>query len=233
MSRISSIILKASFIYMNHLNKKYIVIEGNIGTGKSTLANMLCNDYNGRLVLETFADNPFLPKFYNNKERYAFPLELSFLAERYKQLKKDFDTGDLFHELTVADYHFFKSLIFAAKTLPSDEFRLYRQIFDIVYGMTPVPDLYVYLHRPVETLLKQIRLRGRDYEKSIDGDYLIDLQEGYFQFFKEHPELPVLLINLEDLNFEQDSTIYESLTELISQPYDTGINRVNLRSTLG
>lgn len=217
---------------MNKLNKKYLVIEGNIGSGKSTLAKKLSNDYNARLVLETFADNPFLPKFYNDKERFAFPLELSFLAERYKQLKKDFDTGDLFHDITIADYHFFKSLIFAAKTLPKDEYRLYRQIFDIIYGMTPVPDLYVYLHRPTNILLDQIALRGREYERSIEAKYLNDIQEGYFRFFKEHPELKVLLINVEDLNFEKDPLIYQALVDQISQSYSPGITRINLRSTL-
>ncbi|MCU4176373.1 deoxynucleoside kinase [Carboxylicivirga sp. N1Y90] len=217
---------------MNKLNKKYLVIEGNIGSGKSTLAKQLSNDYNARLVLETFADNPFLPKFYENKERFAFPLELSFLAERYKQLKKDFDTGDLFHDITIADYHFFKSLIFAAKTLPPDEYRLYRQIFDIIYGMTPVPDLYVYIHRPTNILLNQIALRGRDYEQSIEANYLDDIQEGYFRFFKEHPELKVLLVNVEDLNFEKDPTIYQAIIDQISKSYPTGITRINLRSTL-
>ena len=218
---------------MNKLNKKYLVIEGNIGTGKSTLAQLISKDFNARLVLETFADNPFLPKFYDDKERFAFPLELSFLAERYKQLKKDFDTGDLFHELTLADYHFFKSLIFAAKTLPEDEFRLYRQIFDIIYGMTPVPDLYVYLHRPTNILLNQIRQRGRDYEKNIDENYLKSIQDGYFQFFKEHPELPVLIINLDELDFETDKHIYNVLIELISQKYSAGITRINLKTILG
>lgn len=217
---------------MNKLNKKYLVIEGNIGSGKSTLAKQLSNDYNARLVLETFADNPFLPKFYENKERFAFPLELSFLAERYKQLKKDFDTGDLFHDITIADYHFFKSLIFAAKTLPPDEYRLYRQIFDIIYGMTPVPDLYVYLHRPTNILLNQIALRGRDYEQSIEANYLDDIQEGYFRFFKEHPELKVLLINVEDLNFEKNPIIYQAIIDQISKSYPAGITRINLRSTL-
>nr|WP_321405481.1 deoxynucleoside kinase [uncultured Carboxylicivirga sp.] len=218
---------------MNKLNKKYLVIEGNIGTGKSTLAKMISKDVDARLVLETFADNPFLPKFYDDQERYAFPLELSFLAERYKQLKKDFDTGDLFHEMTIADYHFFKSLIFAAKTLPEDEYRLYRQIFDIIYSMTPIPDLYIYLHRPIDILLKQIEKRGRIYEKSINGEYLKNLQDGYFQFFKEHPELPVLVVNLEDLNFETDEQVYNTLINLIGNDYQKGITRINLMTLLG
>ncbi|MCU4164256.1 deoxynucleoside kinase [Carboxylicivirga caseinilyticus] len=218
---------------MNKLNKKYLVIEGNIGTGKSTLAKMISKDVDARLVMETFADNPFLPKFYDDQERYAFPLELSFLAERYKQLKKDFDTGDLFHEMTIADYHFFKSLIFAAKTLPEDEYRLYRQIFDIIYSMTPIPDLYIYLHRPIDILLKQIEKRGRIYEKSINGEYLKNLQNGYFQFFKEHPELPVLVVNLEDLNFETDEQVYNTLINLIGNDYQKGITRINLMTLLG
>ncbi len=217
----------------NILNKKYLVIEGNIGAGKSTLAQMISQDFNARLVLEAFDDNPFLPKFYNDSTRYAFPLELSFLAERYKQLKRDFDTGDLFHDLTLADYHFFKSLIFAAKTLPEDEFRLYRQIFDIIYGMTPMPDLYIYLHRPIGVLLRQIEQRGRQYEKNINADYLKSIQDGYFQFFKEHPEMPVLMINMHDLNFETNRQVYAKLMELISQSYSPGIARIDLLTLLG
>nr|WP_321453328.1 deoxynucleoside kinase [uncultured Carboxylicivirga sp.] len=218
---------------MNKFNKKYLVIEGNIGTGKSTLAQMLSKEVDARLVLETFADNPFLPKFYNNKERYAFPLELSFLAERYKQLKDDFDTADLFHQVTLSDYHFFKSLIFASQTLATDEYRLYRQIFDIIYGMTPLPDLYIFLHRPIEVLLSQIQKRGREYEKTIDADYLKNIQNGYFQFFKEHPELPVLILNIEDLNFEKDQTVYQAIINLISKEYNKGITRINLKTLLG
>lgn len=217
---------------MIKLNKRYLVIEGNIGTGKSTLAQMISRDYNARLILETFADNPFLPKFYNDKKRYAFPLELSFLAERYKQLKKDFDTADLFHELTIADYHFFKSLIFAAKTLPEDEFRLYRQIFDIIYSMTPLPDLYIYLHRPIPVLLQQIEQRGRQYEKNIDTNYLKSIQDGYFQFFKEHPEMPVLMVNMDNLNFQANMKVYTKLLELINQKYSPGVVRIDLNETL-
>ena len=213
---------------MDKLNHKYIVIEGNIGTGKSTLAKLISQDFNARLVLETFADNPFLPKFYNNKERYAFPLELSFLAERYKQLKNDFDTADLFHDVTLADYHFFKSLIFAAKTLPEDEYRLYRQIFDIIYNMTPSPDLYIYLHRPIPILLDQIKKRGRTYEKNIDAIYLKNIQDGYFQFFKEHPEMPVLILNLDDLNFKTNTLLYKKIIDLIKEQYPAGTTMIDL-----
>lgn len=215
------------------LNKKYLVIEGNIGAGKTTLAQRIAHDYNARLVLETFADNPFLPKFYNNKERYAFPLELSFLAERYKQLKKDFDTADLFQQQTVADYHFFKSLIFSSRTLPGDEFKLYRQIFDIIYGMTPSPDLFVYLHRPVERLLHNIRKRGREYEQTINAEYLLDIQDGYFRFFREHPELPVLVVYLDNIDFVSESHYYDAIIEHIKKQHTAGIKSINLKSIKG
>jgi len=217
---------------MDTLNKKYLVVEGNIGSGKSTLAQLIHRQFDARLVLEAFEDNPFLPRFYRDKERYAFTLELSFMAERFNQLKHEFDTGDLFHQTTVADYHFLKSLIFAGRTLADDEYRLYRQIFDIIYEMTPKPDLYLYLHRPVDVLLKQIAKRGRDFEKTIDTDYLLSIQSGYFQFFKEHPELSVLLLDVDDMDYVNDEKVYQKIIDLICLDYDNGISRVNLKSSL-
>ncbi|NPA35532.1 MAG: deoxynucleoside kinase [Chlorobi bacterium] len=208
--------------------KEFIVIEGNIGAGKTTLARMVADDFNARLILETFEDNPFLPKFYHDRERYAFPVELSFLAARYKQLKDEIQDKDLFHSLTIADYHFLKSLIFAKETLSGDEFRLYRQLFDIIYEMVPVPDLYVYIHRPVDTLLKFIAKRGRDYEREIDAEYLKGLQDGYFRFFKEHPDMKILIINVEDLDFENNKQVYRSLLDLIAEEYPKGITYRNM-----
>jgi deoxyadenosine/deoxycytidine kinase len=213
---------------MTQASKEFIVIEGNIGAGKTTLAKRVCQVLDARLILEAFEDNPFLPKFYEDQSRYAFPLELSFLAARYHQFKKNIQDKDLFHQTTVADYHFLKSLIFAAETLPGDEYKLYRQLFDIIYDMVPMPDLYVYIHRPVAVLLNFIVKRGREYEETIDGNYLKTLQEGYFRFFKEHPSLPVLIIEAGDVDYEQDDSVFQYIIHLLKQDYPAGITHKSL-----
>jgi deoxyadenosine/deoxycytidine kinase len=188
---------------MNRENKRYnyIVIEGNIGAGKTTLASMIAEEYNAKLILERFADNPFLPKFYEDPARFSFPLELSFLADRYRQLKEELVEQDLFKSFTVADYYFMKSLVFASATLEREEYNLYRQIFYIIYGSLPKPDLYVYLHVPAERLLENIASRGRAYEKSITGEYLTGIQESYFTFFRQNPENRYLILDHKDLDF--------------------------------
>ncbi len=212
---------------MDHLN--YIVIEGNIGAGKTTLATMLAEKVGARLFLEQFADNPFLPKFYEDQERYSFPLELSFLAERYNQLNKELRHQDLFHNVTISDYFFMKCIIFAKSTLADDEFKLYSQIFDIIYKTLPKPDIYVYLHLPVDKLLKNIVHRGRDFEQTIKGDYLEKIQEGYFSFFKQHPEYKFLVIETENLDFVTNPDHFELLRQIIfDKNYSVGINRVLL-----
>jgi len=204
-------------------DKQFIVVEGNIGSGKTTLVKKIAGLYDAKVILETFEDNPFLPKFYEDRERYAFPVELSFLAARYRQLKKEIQHQDLFHQLTIADYHFLKSLIFASETLPDDEYKLYRQLFDIIYEMVPVPDLYVYLHRPVDVLLKYIAKRGRDYEKLIDADYLKKIQSGYFRFFKEHPELKIVVVDMGDFDFVEDEKIFNNMLDIMNSDYSKGL----------
>ncbi len=212
---------------MDHLN--YIVIEGNIGAGKTTLATMLAEKVGARLFLEQFADNPFLPKFYEDQERYSFPLELSFLAERYNQLNKELRHQDLFHNVTISDYFFMKCIIFAKSTLADDEFKLYSQIFDIIYKTLPKPDIYVYLHLPVDKLLKNIVHRGRDFEQTIKGEYLEKIQDGYFSFFKQHPEYKFLVIATEHLDFVTNPDHFELLRQIIfDKNYSVGINRVLL-----
>ncbi len=203
---------------------KFIVIEGNIGAGKTTLALKMAEVYNARVILETYDDNPFLPKFYKDKERYAFPVELSFLAARYRQVKNEIQNKDLFHQTTIADYHFLKSLIFARETLSEDEYKLFRQLFDIIYEMVPVPDLYVYIHRPIDVLLNIIAKRGRDYEKSIDANYLKKLQEGYFRFFKEHQDLSVLVIDVGYLDYENDDNLFKEMLKLMDFDYPKGLS---------
>jgi len=207
---------------------QYLVIEGNIGAGKTTLTKMLANDLNARVVLEQFADNPFLPKFYNDPQRYSFPLELSFLAERYKQLNAELRAGSLFHPLLIADYFFMKSLIFAQNTLAKDEFNLYRQIFEIIYNSIPKPDLYVYLHVPVERLMSNIRKRGREYEQSITPGYLETIQQGYFEFFKQHPDYSFLIIDISGLDFVENQLDYSRIKSAIfDQSYNKGVQRIS------
>lgn len=206
---------------------QYLVIEGNIGAGKTSFSTLLAKDFNAKLVLERFADNPFLPKFYSNPERFSFPLELSFLAERYKQLNDELRSVSLFQPLIIADYFFMKSLIFARNTLSGDEYNLYRQIFEIIYNSIPKPDLYVYLHLPTEILLNNIKKRGRDYEQSINAKYLDELQKGYFDFFKQHPEYSFLVIDTSNLDFVSNNEDYLKLkTAIFDQTYPKGIHRL-------
>jgi deoxyadenosine/deoxycytidine kinase len=206
---------------------QYLVIEGNIGSGKTTLATMLANEMNARLVLEQFSDNPFLPKFYTNPERYSFPLELSFLAERYKQLNNELRSATLFQPLTIADYFFMKSLIFARNTLSDDEYQLYRQIFEIIYNSIPKPDLYVYLHMPTDRLLQNIRKRGREYEQSISHEYLEKIRKGYFDFFRQHPDYTFLVVDTSNLDFVANSDDYLTIKHAIfDKRYEKGVNRI-------
>ncbi|MFP4025239.1 MAG: deoxynucleoside kinase [Thiohalospira sp.] len=209
------------------MDLNYLVIEGNIGAGKTTLAKMIAEEYNAKLILEQFADNPFLPKFYNDPDRYSFPLELSFLAERYQQLNRELTSRDLFKPFNVADYYFMKSLIFAKATLKQDEYNLYRQIFNIIYQSTPKPDLYVYLHVDVKKLLLNISRRGRDYEKGITEEYLLNLQKGYFDFFRQQNDISFLIIDTNDIDFVDNQGDYERVKSLIlNQKYEKGIHRI-------
>lgn len=205
----------------------YIVIEGNIGAGKTTLATMIAGEYNAKLILERFADNPFLPKFYKEPARYSFPLELSFLADRYRQLREEVVERDLFRSFTISDYYFMKSLVFSSKTLEEDEFNLYRQLFYIVYSTLPKPDLYVYLHTTPEKLLENIAQRGREYEKSITAEYLSGIQDGYFSFFRQNPEHRYLVIDLNNKDFVADASVYDRIKEMIFE--ETVPQGVNLR----
>lgn len=211
------------------MDLNYIVIEGNIGAGKTTLSKMIAKEFNAKLILEQFADNPFLPKFYKEPDKYSFQLELSFLAERYQQLNKELTSRDLFRPFTVADYYFMKSLIFAQATLKEDEYNLYRQIFNIIYKSIPKPDLYVYLHVDVKNLAKNIAKRGRDYEKGISEDYLAKLQEGYFDFFKQQNDITYLVIDSNNMDFVENQEDYTKVKELIfKKDYPIGINRITI-----
>ena len=199
----------------NNYKYKYIVIEGSIGVGKTSLATKIAKDYNAKLVLEQFAENPFLPKFYKNPDRFSFPLELSFLADRYQQLKKEMINPDLFYSFIIADYYFMKSLIFAGRTLEDDEYNLYRQLFLIIYESIPRPDLYVYLQVDTNKLLENIKKRGRDYEQNITADYLNRIQKGYFEFFSQNPNLRFLIIDVNELDFVSNQNDYQRLLDTI------------------
>lgn len=207
----------------------YVVIEGNIGAGKTTLASRIAEQFNARLILEQFADNPFLPKFYQDPDKYSFPLELSFLASRYKQLNEELGSRDIFKSFTVADYYFMKSLVFAASTLKGDEYNLYRQIFYIIYGSLPKPDIYVYLHLSTERLLKNIRQRGREYEKPITEEYLRKIQDSYFTFFRQNTGNRYLVIDINEMDFVANESHYSKITDTIfSVEYPVALNMVIL-----
>jgi deoxyguanosine kinase len=208
---------------------RFLVIEGNIGAGKTTLATRLSEELNAKLILEQFAENPFLPKFYAEKEKYSFPLELSFLADRYSQIKKEVLQPELFKTMMISDYYFTKSAIFAQNTLQIDEYRLFRRLFNIVFESLPKPDLYVYLHVSVENLIKNIKKRGRDYEQQMDPQYLETIQQGYFEYFRQVTQFPVVIIDTNKINFVDHPEDYALLKQVILQKdFKSGINRVIL-----
>ncbi|MFA7444760.1 MAG: 2-amino-4-hydroxy-6-hydroxymethyldihydropteridine diphosphokinase [Flavobacteriaceae bacterium] len=199
------------FTQFNHL-----VIEGNIGAGKTTLATKISEDFNAKLLLEGFADNPFLPMFYEDQTRYAFPLEMSFLADRYQQLSDDLTQLDLFKSFTVTDYYIFKSLIFSRVTLEEEEYRLYQKIFDIMYKEIPKPDLYIYMYQETEQLLQNIRKRGRSYEQEIPSDYLEKINQGYLDYLRQQKDLNVLILDVSDKDFVAHQEDYLWILEWIA-----------------
>ncbi|MBJ7880345.1 2-amino-4-hydroxy-6-hydroxymethyldihydropteridine diphosphokinase [Gelidibacter salicanalis] len=189
-------------------NYNYIAIEGNIGAGKTSLAHQISNEFNAKLILERFADNPFLPKFYEEPQRYAFTLEMSFLADRYQQISDDLSQLDLFKDFMVSDYDIYKSLIFSKITLPEDEFRLYRKLFYLMYKDITKPDLYVYLYQNTERLQANIKKRGRDYEQNIENSYLEKINAGYLEFLKNQTEFNVKIIDISDRDFVENRQDY-------------------------
>ncbi len=193
----------------------FIAIEGNIGAGKTSLATEMANDFNAKLVLERFADNPFLPNFYQDPARYAFPLEMSFLADRYQQFSDDTSQYDLFKSFMISDYDIFKSLIFAKVTLQKEEFALYRKIFDFMYKEVRKPRIYVFLYQTTERLLENIKKRGRDYEQEIKPDYLEKINRAYFDYIKGYPELNSLVIDISEMDFLERQEDYETLVTTI------------------
>ena len=199
------------------LNYKYIAIEGNIGSGKTTLATKIAEDFNAKLILEQFSDNPFLPKFYKNPKQYGFTLEMSFLTERYQQMREQLAQTDLFKEFVVSDYDIFKSLIFSKVTLTDDEFMLYRKLFYILYSQIIKPDLYVFLYQNTDRLIENIKKRGREYEQNISPDYLKKIHYGYLDFIQKNTAINSLIIDVTDLDFVQHYTHYEYIIEKIRE----------------
>jgi deoxyguanosine kinase len=199
----------------------FVTIEGNIGAGKTTLANILSKHYNARLILEQFADNPFLPKFYEKPDQYAFPVELFFMAERYKQLKDLLQTKDMFQSITVSDYLFTKCLLFAKVNLVTDEFRLYQKLFDIINPQIIQPDILIYLHTPVNKLKENIKKRNRDYEQSIPNDYLFQLQETYTQYIKQH-NIKTLFVDASNADFLDNPEHVKIITDALDKEYEEG-----------
>lgn len=205
----------------------FIAIEGNIGAGKTSLAQKLSADFNARLILEEFEDNSFLPKFYADGRRFAFPLEMSFLASRFNQLKKKLVEKDLFQQYTVSDYIFPKSLLFSKVNLDEDEYDLYVKLFDIINQQLPEPDLLVYLHNPIEKLQWNISNRGRVYEQHIQDDYLQQLGEAYHQFLQANQHLRIVIIDCSNLDFVGNTDHYENIKAIICKEYKPGIHHIN------
>src|ERR1700704_4879311 len=199
----------------------FVTIEGNIGAGKTTLTNLLSKHYNARLVLEQFADNPFLPKFYENPGQYAFPLELFFMAERYKQLKELVYTKDLFQSITVSDYLFTKCLLFAKVNLPEEEFRLYHKFFEIIYQQLVQPDLVIYLHASVSKLQQNIKKRNRSYEQNIPDQYLFNIQETYTNYIRQH-NIKTLFIDAGNADFLGNAKHFNVILDALNKDYDSG-----------
>ncbi|MFO7671126.1 MAG: deoxynucleoside kinase [Bacteroidales bacterium] len=211
------------------MNYNYLVIEGNIGSGKTTLTTMLAADTGRRMILEEFSDNPFLPRFYKDPDRYAFQLELSFLSERYQQIKTELGHPDLFGQGIISDYYLAKSFIFSKHNLKSDEMVLFEKLFTIINLQAPRPDLYVYLHLPVERLLENIQMRGREYEQNITEEYLKEVQDGYFGFFKSQTDMKILVVDTSNIDFVNIKSDYERIKRIIFEStFKTGTNMLIL-----
>tara|TARA_B100001540_G_scaffold315350_1_gene342389 strand:- start:1440 stop:2078 length:639 start_codon:yes stop_codon:yes gene_type:complete len=210
-----------------NMHYNFIAIEGNIGSGKTTLATKLAKDLDARLMLEEFSNNPFLPKFYLEPEKHAFPLELFFMAERYRQFKREKDQ-DLFQPLCVSDYFFFKSYLFAQNNLKLDELQLFNRLFDIISLSVKSPDLVVYLYSDVTRLQENILIRGREFESNIPSEYLQNIQERYLDFLNKQQDFPVLILNVTKVDFNKDEIVYNSIKELVLGKYNLGVHYFEL-----
>jgi deoxyguanosine kinase len=212
---------------MNPFPYNFIAIEGNIGAGKTTFCEMLAQEFDCRLILEQFTDNPFLPFFYENPERYAFPVELFFMTERHKQLQEALATVDMFTPLSVSDYFFIKTSLFAKNNLKDEEFRLFYRLFEVLNSTFPKPEILIYLHRSVDNLLTNIQKRGRSYESDITAEYLLEIQNVYFEFFRTEKNIPIVVVDMGDVNFMDDKKAYNQLVDILKNKYPKGLTRVS------
>ncbi len=206
----------------------YLVVEGNIGAGKTTLCELLARDHSCRLVLEEFAENPFLPLFYEDRERYAFAVELSFMMERRRQLAPLLLAPQLFAQPILADYLFAKTWLFASHTLRGDELSLFKKLFEELGTQLPLPRKLLFLQRPVEVLLEQIAQRGRSFEADIEPDYLTAVERTYLTYLRTETRFPVLLLNLGRRDFTEDSTVYSAIVEQLNADHPDGLTTVDL-----
>lgn len=194
---------------------KYIAVEGPIGVGKTTLAKILADHFNGRLVLEKHDENPFLKDFYRDRERYAFQTQMFFLLSRFKQ-QQEFFSGELLATHVVSDYYFGKDRIFATLTLNPDELVMYDKIASLMEKSIPHPDLIIYLTAPIDTLMHRVKKRGREYERTMEQAYLEELSESYSKFFFHFAQTTLMVVNTENVNFETEPEQFEYLIEKIN-----------------
>lgn len=219
--------IKAISLPLQSMLYNFLAIEGTLGAGKTTLATRIANDFNGKLILEQFEDNPFLPKFYKEPDKYAFPLEMTFMASRYQQMKDQISTYDMFHDFIVSDYFIVKSLIFSHNNLEEDEYRLFTRFFNITMGNIHKPDLLVYLYLDVDNLQSNIRKRGRSYEQEIKESYLTNIQAGYFDYFRQVSDMRILILDTNKLDFVKNEKDYQLIIDTIDRPYDIGVHRIS------
>ena len=205
----------------------FIAVEGNIGAGKTTLSQLLSQHYNAKLMLEEFAENPFLTKFYENPKQYAFPLELFFLAERFKQQQDLIKTADLFQSVTISDYLFTKCLLFAKVNLPEEEYKLYHKMYDVFSQQLTQPDVLIYLHAPVNKLQSNIKKRNRKFEQSIPDEYLFKLQETYTSYIKQH-NIKTIFVDASNADFLYNEAHFKLITDALEKDLEEGQHFINL-----
>ena len=210
------------------MNYRILTVEGNIGSGKTSFARKLAEEYQAKLILETFADNPFLQKFFVRQEDYALGMEMFFMAERYEQLKEELGNWELFEDKVVIDYLFTKSLLYARANLDDTEYALYQKIFNILNPKLPQADLIIYLHSSLDRLVSNIQKRGREFEQTVKKDYLKKIEDIYFEYFRQHENERIVIIDVTDADFVTRESDYRKLIEIIETDLPKGVNRFKI-----